>query len=305
VKVEYTLVPRSSDVESLRLIYVPRKNLVAVKYFELLEKFLAAGKVLDRELSYWNFFLEPQQKQELVSALRHNLAVLKLEPALQMDHPVSVEDSQDHLNTIHDKFEYNLKRINHGELVVRHHDEVVAALLQVNLLIHKIENYNSIQNQIIERGRDFVDCAFGYRFESDEFFSLEDHDYDHFTMERPFGSLSCGYNTTGKNLIHVMNDNDLELVRLRKVSPQRTYSTEGFFWFGPSIDPTHEYERFYKWFDANGVQKYGYEKYDRKNSIGMIPLADLEEPVAFQGRSHWEKLLILNRYVGIGGVRLL
>ena len=297
------LRPRTSGVAPLVLEFRPRKNLVADKYFSQIKDFLLKDKQVDKELSYWNFALDREQKEEYVREFQRNLEILKIEPQIEMDYQVSYDDHQSLLNEIHDKFEYYLKRLNGQQMKTKHFNTITDALNQINLYIHKIENFNLTASQL-ERDKNFVSCAFGFRFEQDIFHALENHDYDHFTMERPFGTMLSGYNTTGKNLIHVANDNDLELVKQNKVSPQKTFSTEAYFWFGRDIDATQEYERIYRWWDENEVSKYGYKKYDRMNSLGMLPLADMIEPDIFKNKTHWEKVSVLNQYDGISQVSI-
>lgn len=305
MKLQIFLSPRTPQYDPLVLEYQPLNHSVSRKYFSLLTQFCQRGEKVDKDLSYWNFLLESEQKRELVDSLQWNLDELRKDPRIKMSYRVSVDDDQIKLNEIHERFEYYLKKINAGHYHPVPDDSIYAALLQINLLIHQIENFHRIEQQIEVRGKDYVDCAFGFCFENDEFLNLEDADFDLFSLGRPFGSLSCGYNTSGKNLIHIMNDHDIELVRQGKVTPQRTFSTEGYVWFGPDIEETAERRRLDDWWDCHRIDQYGYSRQDKKNALGLIPLAELLEPEEFQGKSRWDKLMIINRYGGVKDVRVV
>jgi len=294
-----TLKKRDLNSPDLMLKYTPRDNLVANKYFKLIKDYIDRGIPVDQKLSYWNIILKREQKEELIRDLQLHCNFVNQQDQIDMAYSIDYSIDQVLLNEIHGKFEHYLKALHAREIVVTDEPEVHSSLLQINLIVHKIENFHAIEKQIQERGHNGVDANFGFRFENDIIYELKNHDYDHFTEERPFGSMNCGYNTTGKNLQHCMHNNDLEIVRNQAVSPQKTFSTEAFFWFGNSIDGEQSSKLFFEWWDTNNISQYGYKKYDRKNSIGMIPLADLVMPREFQDKDHWGRLKILNLYCGL------
>ncbi|MBD64180.1 MAG: hypothetical protein CME62_03175 [Halobacteriovoraceae bacterium] len=298
------LKKRNEKSPSLTLEYIPRNNLVANRYFNLLKHYIDQKIPVDQQQSYWNLALKKEQKEELIRELQHHCDFVNKQEQINMNFDIDYSIDQGLLNEIHSRFELYLKALHAKEIKVTQEQEIDGSLLQINLLVHKIENFHAIERQIKERGKNGVDANFGFRFENDTYFDLESHDFDHFTEDRPFGSMNCGYNTTGKNLLHCMHDNDLDIVKTFGVSPQKTFSTEAFFWFGNSIDGDHCMEKFYRWWDQHDLSQYGYRKYDRQNSVGMIPLADLVEPDAFRNKSHWEKLLVLNQYNGVDSVYL-
>lgn len=281
------------------------KHHMAKKYVELVKGFKSRSSKIDELNSYWNFHLGEDSLLSLTQELQMRIDGLKPEPEILMRYHVNTGVTQDQLNAIHGDFEKYLNMVNHKKLIPKNTMAAIENLLQINLLVHKIENYFRLKREVEAGNREYISCNFGYRFENDEFFQLEDRDYDCFSAGSEFGDLYCGYNTTGKSFVHCYYDGDLELVRSKGVRPQRTYSTEGFLHFGPRASGEELMEKLRGWWNENGFDQYGYRFDDKRNAYGLIRLGRLVEPDEFKGKTHWEKLQFLDQFDGVKDCRIV
>lgn len=278
---------------------------MAKKYVELVKRFKARGSKIDDLNSYWNFHLGEDSLLSLTQELQSRIDCLKPEPEIPMPYQVDTNVTQDQLNAIHGDFEKYLNLVNQGRLIPTNTMAAIENLLQINLLVHKIENYFRLKREVEAGNKEYISCNFGYRFENDEFFQLEDRDFDCFSAGSEFGDLFCGYNTTGKSFVHCYYDGDLELVRSKGVRPQRTFSTEGFLHFGPRASGEELMEKLRVWWKENGIDQHGYQFDDKRNAYGLIRLGRLIEPDEFKGKTHWEKLQFLDQFDGVRDCRII
>lgn len=281
------------------------KHHMAKKYVELVKRFKARGSKIDDLNSYWNFHLGEDSLLSLTQELQSRIDGLKPEPEIPMPYQVDTNVTQDQLNAIHGDFEKYLNLVNQGRLIPTNTMAAIENLLQINLLVHKIENYFRLKREVEAGNKEYISCNFGYRFENDEFFQLEDRDFDCFSAGSEFGDLFCGYNTTGKSFVHCYYDGDLELVRSKGVRPQRTFSTEGFLHFGPRASGEDLMEKLRVWWKENGIDQHGYQFDDKRNAYGLIRLGRLIEPDEFKGKTHWEKLQFLDQFDGVRDCRII
>ena len=306
IRIELANETDENSAKNLIIDYQVENHRMAEKFTALHRSFNSKAVGVDRDHSYWNFHLNPERIYELTAKLQKNMDDLTArEPEIPFHFKVNESVTQDELNVIHDRFEAFLMRVLRRSLLAVDHDASVLNLTHVNLLIHKIENFRRLQADLKHAPKEHLTCTFGYRFKNDKFIELEDADYDHFVTDFEFGDMFCGYNTTGKSFPHCMNDKDVELVAKRGVRPQRTYSTEGFFWFGPPIPPGVEMARLRRWWDENNIDSFGYRFDDKMNAFGLIRVAKMIEPAEFKGLSHFEKLQIMDHFDGVKTATIL
>lgn len=286
----------SASGKSLELDFAIEPNPMAQKYAELVDSFVSRGILIDPLNSYWNFHISESWAQSLANQLQERIDQLKGEPDISMDFKVTSEITQNELNVIHSAFEKHLVLVNNRTIVPKGGLKATEALLQINLLVHRIENFRLLRRWLQEGKQNFLPCSMGFRFFQDQFFQLEESDFDCFEAGCNFGDLFCGYNTTGKNFFHCMNDGDIELARSGGVRPQRTFSTEGFIHFGPQATRESALERLRHWWTENNLESYGYKFSDKRNALGLIRVGRLVEPAEFVGKSHWQKLLVIDQF---------
>ena len=281
------------------------KHRMALKYVELVKGFKSRGARIDDLNSYWNFHLGAESIEGLAAELQRRIDSLKAEPEIPMPYQVDTSVTQEELNAIHGDFEKFLNLVNQEKLIPRTGLKTAEALLQINLLVHKIENHHRLRREGEAGRRDYISCNFGFRFENDQFFQLEEQDFECFEASSEFGDLFCGYNTTGKSFVHCYYDGDIELVRSRGVRPQRTFSTEGFVHFGTQASGVELKDKLRVWWAEHNIEQYGYSFDDKRNAYGLIRLGRLIEPSEFRGKSHWEKLQFLDRFDGVVDCRIV
>jgi len=155
-----------------------------------------------------------------------------------IDMPAEFDPSIDNrpmLNYLHyqfHKFEEELV----GQVVV------YDPLQELNVVIHKIE---AMVDRVGDLENSLLSCGFflhGDRMQSadggDYTVPIEDPElYKYWNYDDEFGDLVLGYHTVGKNIHHCWIDNDIELVKIGMVRPQRTISNEVVLLFrgGPRV----------------------------------------------------------------------
>lgn len=194
---------------------------------------------------------------------------------------VNDEVGNETLNNIHNDYEnlanyyFQFKRPKDTKLRWKKafHQNIIKHLNNVNNCVHALESIIQINeaDSNINGWFAYSLCApIGDKIK----IPLEEEDYDLFTMDEEFGDLFLGYATTGKNLYHIMKDNDIKLLDDgAKASPQRLFSANSLAIFS-SYKKNHDKEmaEFNKWWDENDISDYGYTKNDRHNSIGYIKI---------------------------------
>lgn len=147
------------------------------------------------------------------------------------------------------------------------------ALNRVNNLIHFLEDIIAPRNQ--------GSCSNGFLstfLKSKPYLhniSLDDHEYDLFTVNHEWGDLLLGYGTTGKSLFHIFKDNDLALLeRGFEVSPQKCVTPNIMCLFGDN--PNNYHDNFVKWFNDNKVEEKFGISWSKYNSSGYIKIGKLD-----------------------------
>jgi hypothetical protein len=200
----------------------------------------------------------------------------------QITQYVETDTTHEQLNFIHSKFEeyanlyldVNLKK-SEVKLKESFKKKITYNLNNINNCVHTLESIIDIDESIGHVNGWFT---FSLKNKEGDTFeqNLKEEDFDLFTLEEKFGWLYLGYATTGKNLHHIMKDNNVDILKEGgKASPQITFSTNLLGLFG-SYAKRHEDEMriFNTWWDENNISQYGYKKDDKKNSIGYIKIGE-------------------------------
>ena len=111
-------------------------------------------------------------------------------------------------------------------------------------------------------------------------FPLEAVDFDNLVKFPDFGDFCLGYNTLGKNLEHIVLDEDFEALDRNAIVPQTDWSSESFIYLGPkNTDEQRELNKYKKKWDALNVSEktdYIFGEF-KKNREGYIKIAEIDE----------------------------
>lgn len=191
---------------------------------------------------------------------------------------LQVENQRDYheiLNKIHSQFEeywsyFNVECIEK----IKNLNEINFHLGNINQMVHLIDT--EIHHCVNENSYEFY---FSTHVGSEKgeiiYEQLKDIDYENFTLTTKFGDLFLGYSTVGKSLIHCWSDQDIEIIKSKKVSPQSVMSTNIIAYFNmPEREHLSVLSDFYRWFDENNLSDY-YNKFDKRNSYGYLKIGEL------------------------------
>lgn len=263
--------------EELSLFYKPRETSIGRKYFDALVEgqsltILNQNRLHNFPGSSFDRHSIPEQLNQCIDAINgYAPGIITLRAAAQM--------TQDHLNRLHYYFEILRGTVlNPPEFWLRAPVHVQAALKQLNLLIHRFEDFERSEQRLREGLPPKAHMVLG--FEERPRYRLADEDYLQCTKQLRFGAWYLAYCEVGKPLWDVFQDKD-DVIKDADIRPLHYYSAEGHIEFGASM-PDDEHERlmapFWRWWDENEAKlaNLGFKKGDPKNAIGMIPVADLD-----------------------------
>ncbi|MDK2764849.1 MAG: hypothetical protein KYX63_12775 [Alteromonas macleodii] len=125
-------------------------------------------------------------------------------------------------------------------------------------------------------------CWLSLPFRGHDKLPMKDSLKDLFQLSSNFGDLFLGYATRGKNLQHIMKDNDVELLRHASATPQK-YISKGVIslftgdketkWSeNKNSSEEHRRKMFNEWFDENNIAQFGYKKDSIDNCLGYIKI---------------------------------
>jgi hypothetical protein len=206
-----------------------------------------------------------------------------------LDIPEKIEDvTEPFLNELHQTFHRCFAEDIWGwkwELITEDHK---ASILQLNNLIHEIDNF--------ERSRNFniIKVNFDHDIPYQQSFSADLYPYWDYTWGK-IGDLRLGYATLGKRLHECFKSNDLDVVKEKMVRPQVHILSEVYLIFtefntyyddgGKIIDQRKykkdvEFPQFLKWCKDNNVSEYGYDPLEPQHRyIGRPLLGKLREEI--------------------------
>ena len=188
--------------------------------------------------------------------------------------------NQNSFNILHKFFEEIRGPIeNPPEFYKNAPHDVQEAINRFNIMIHEFESleFNKNKNNVHPESRVIV--TFNNRIR----YKLEDEDYDHFTFKWTFGDVYINYCEVGKTVIDVIRDNDT-IVGASNIRPLRYYSADLQVKFSPTEDDI-EYNRRKEIIKNKYIEKKDFFEslglfYDKKLSLGLIPVAKLNREVS-------------------------
>lgn len=173
------------------------------------------------------------------------------------------------LNDLHEEFEL------YGERIVELKEKKIFSenlednFLLLNNLIHNFES-------IIRSNNESCSCLIDFK-PYNLFCDLKDEDYFLFTPEITWGTLYLGYNTLGKNWFNALLDNDIDILKRKKIVSQEKFAAECYLNFMNNKIPSYYNNyNFYNWWIKNSISDFYNPNMTIKDfAFGYIPLGFL------------------------------
>jgi MoaA/NifB/PqqE/SkfB family radical SAM enzyme len=147
------------------------------------------------------------------------------------------------------------------------------AFIDLNDAIHSAEAFMQEYDKAWYRKNSEFSILASYEPRVDYKFTEEDKlAFSPFTR---FGDLFLGYNTLGKSLLQVLQDNDKRAAINDDIVPQTDWSNEIFMHLKSSSDNPLTRIRFYKLFKSLGLETHGYRFMDPDNNDGYAVIGTL------------------------------
>lgn len=289
ITVTFTSRPEEKkQLEPFQLQWRLRDHSLAERFAKALhiacDREYKTGYMYKRE-RFYNFPNGYFTRERVISLLQEHIATINAAYPGLVDHPVHQNMTQEDMNKLHTYFEVHRgPLLNPSTYYKDGTSEVKYAFDEVNLLIHRFEDCEFADSENPEGNPRFV-AAFGLDGEIMRY-PLEDQDYQLFDLDEPYGCLRLNYCEVGKHLMDVFNDKDHEIGD-EAIKPLRYYSADFFVDFNPnaSAEASRNYlNALYEWWDENQekLSALGFTKYDPKNAVGNIKLADLETKISHE-----------------------
>lgn len=231
---------------------------IAKRWYKRLVDSTSSGKI--RENNRLVNFNHDSKKEDLKEL---NSIILSMNDIWPESFPLikKSSDLQQRLNDLHKLFEVYRGRIDNPPKFFKEASvETQNMLERMNVLIHQLEGTNDSPRLVVT-------------FKDSPRIPLENDDYNYFTTIMKYGEVYINYCDTGRELIeaYVAKDNVVGKGNLR---PLMFYSADFRVYFPENevhLLPEHEVIAFNQFLEDNGF-KVG----DPQNSLGRIPVANLE-----------------------------
>lgn len=236
---------------------------IAFKWFECLKNTLE-DNIKIRESDRLYQFNNKWNKETIFIELNRIIDVVN---SWQDCIELRASDNQDTLNILHHYFEkIRGSVLTPGEFYLKSPPHIKRAIEDFNVTIHRLED---LLKSKTPKPRVVI------TFEENNRKLLDDNDYDYFSLDINFGEVYINYCEVGKTLWDVYRDNDT-IIGDDNIRPLKYYSSEMTIAFCDGTYKTN-INKFWDWFDLNKefLNQLGFEKYDKKLSIGHIPVAKL------------------------------
>lgn len=149
------------------------------------------------------------------------------------------------------------------------------SFIKLNEWIHKTEKYIGKDDN-----NPSPSAVITYSLSPGSNFPLEAADFDNLVKFPDFGDFCLGYNTLGKNLEHIVLDEDFEALDRNAIVPQTAWSSESFIYLGAKdTDEQNSLNKYKKKWDALNVSEktdYIFGEF-KKNREGYIKIAEIDE----------------------------
>lgn len=164
-------------------------------------------------------------RHELDTELRTEVEKCRNLYNIDMPSIPALEDlDQETFNRVHEEFHVIDEKFSYDE--EQNNLDLVETLTKINILVHSYEDY--LHNA---PGNDYIVLDFlsnPPKFPHPSQTPLDSRYRKFFIHSEPttVATLSCGYNTVGKNLAHAMWNNDISLVKNNLIRPQVSISNQ-------------------------------------------------------------------------------
>jgi len=259
-------VTLTNGKEDLDLFFKVRTTDISKKWYAELKKDYSLYET-DR-FSNWN-------NSSLVDELNYHIDVINNYDFL-IDKKISTDSTQQDLNRLHKFFEDRRGEITQGtQWFLSAPYSVKDSVEKFNILIHQLESDIRTKNKHPTLVVTFNDTTR---------IALDEKDFKEFTFKWTSGTVYINYCHVGKTVLDVFKDRD----RLAEaVRPQTHFSADFMIKFGPSVNTLIYWLRYYFFLKLWLVKKNFKFKH---LSLGMIPVADLENNVSYKTLTKFNKV---------------
>ncbi len=273
-----TLFSKPNDqAQKAQLVFKIRDTSIANRWSQAIESELKRGSKIIETDRFYNFPNDGITPNSICNSI--NQCVAEISRYCEQPLPPNLKPplTSDDTNSLHVYFERLRGTILSPSSIYKNGSKKLKeAIERYNIEIHR---YESITRNFPRKPEDSQRIV--WRWENRQRHSLCDEDYQLFQVGPKFGSVALNYCEVGKQLIDLFIDKDINFVSPENIRPLRHYSADISIFLG--TDWSDDFVRtflqdFYKWWDDINLSKLGFKKYDPKNSIGRIVVADLIWP---------------------------
>lgn len=292
IRVTFSNHPDQESLPDFQLNWRLRNHSLAFRFLEALRVATSleqkTGYMYKRD-RFYNFPQGYYSKEKVIELLHQNVTIINQAYPGLIDQKIHSEMNQEEMNKLHTYFEkHRGSLLNPSKYYTNGSTQVRIAFNEVNLLIHRFEDCGFAHQADPVGNARFV-AAFGLHGEIQRH-PLEDEDYQLFDLDNPYGCMMLNYCEVGKHLMEVFYDQDQE-IGADAILPLRYNSADFFVEFRPNFhkeDAERVLSDFYRWWDEHEtqLQSLGFQKYDKKNAIGEITLADLQTELSHEQLIH-------------------
>jgi hypothetical protein len=263
--------------EDLTLEFKPRlTDVITHRWLEVLEMALQLYPI-DDPCRFYDFNDKNVEIQSAVDKVNNDIDIINNHKQL-IDRKLNDIADQHTLNYLHSIFE-----VHHGHLDKQHKsdyyvnspDNVKQALADLNIDVHRCE--------FIGRNRNNRPRSVTTWYNLPKTHHYFDTDHSFFTNKYKFGTIYLTYCEIGKTLLDMQRDDELGK---NKHATDEAFKPYDFFsadfttmFFDVSEeDAVNEEKRMWEYYDLHKdyFLSKGYQKYDMRMNIGMLPVADLQ-----------------------------
>lgn len=264
----YFYVEFKNQIETLTLKFEIHDHITAKKWYQELTEQLQRNPKLKENNRLYHFPGDSWSLEKITSELK-NLATIINSHKFYISEVDQIDTSIDQplLNTLHKYFEDMRGGIlNPGEYFTKSPEHIKRTIEDYNVLIHRTEDKLNAK-----RDRPRMVLTFQNRRRHE----LMDSDYDNFSLDINFGEVYINYCEVGKSLWDVFKDKDT-IVGDENIRPLKWYSADMMIYFMNGSYRTR-IQKFWRWWDTQSefLSELGFIKYDKRLSIGHIPVAKL------------------------------